>query len=182
MRYTFALQESDYLTNYLFIASTSKPSINRRRRGWILVFGSFYLISLFFFLMGDQHQSIAFLMLGTFAFIFYPFYIKWHYKTHYRRHIKEHFTDEFGQKKFIAIEENYLFIEDSDGSEAKFNYSQIESLNNLPEHYLIRLKGGQSLIIPKREIGALAELHTELTQLTTKLNLTLQDHQHWTWK
>lgn len=181
MKYSFSLDESDYLTHQLFIAASSKQSLNRRRRSWLLVTGSFVVLAFVFLNKGDTGIGTNFIIAGVFSFIFYPFFIRWKYKRHFEKHIKEHLSNNFGQKMNFEIGEDQFITRDEENSESKISFSLTKSMHELPKHFLIRLDNGQSLILPKEKVPDLDRLRSDLVSLAQKLNLMIVDNTKWNW-
>lgn len=182
MKYTFSLDETDYLTHQLFISATSKPSLNGRRKSWLLVTGAFGLLAFVFYQKDDVGLSNYFIFTSILSLIFYPFYIRWKYKRHFKKYINEHFSKNFGKKAYIELQEGHILTQDEDRSESKISCTSIESFHELPEHFLIRLNNGQSLILPKNKIEQLDQLRSDLSQLANKRQLLMTDNLNWKWE
>jgi len=182
MEYKFSLDETDYLTHQLFIVSISKPAIWRRRRSWAIMTGMFLILALLFHRSANQHLTNYFLVVSAISLVFYPAYSAWRYKKHYKKHVNENFSKTFGQEVTIEFGTDFVLTRDQEQSESKINYSQVDSIFELPEHFLMRMKNGQSLIMPKFKISNLDELRKELTELAKKLNLELLHNMNWKWK
>ncbi|MBD8489756.1 YcxB family protein [Echinicola sp. CAU 1574] len=181
MVYTFSLDESDYLTYQLFNSSTSKQSLKNRRRSWLLVTGAFALLAFVTYNNKDEVLGIYFGVLSIISFIFYPFYIRWKYKKHFLSHIREHLASNFGKKASLEFQKDYILAFDENESESKINLKSVKSIHELPEHHLIRLDGGQTLILPKQKTNNLHQLESDLNQLAKSLGLTIMDNTKWTW-
>lgn len=182
MKYTFSLEEADYLAHQLFVASTSKPSIQRRRKSWIMTTLAF---GLFAYLMDQSDNEFLrnyFLGATLLSMFLFPFFSRWRYRKHYKKQVGEHFSKSFGKKATVEFQAKHISTEDENDSESKISYSQVESINELPEHFLIRLDNGQSLILPKNKIEQLDQLKTDLHELGKKVRLELTDDTNWKWK
>ncbi|PTB94075.1 hypothetical protein C9994_12420 [Marivirga lumbricoides] len=182
MKYTFSLDESDLLTHQLFLVSTSKAAIWRRRRSWIIIVLTFIVCSGLFYIESNAFLRNYFVLLAFISLIFYPLYSRWKYKRHYLRHIREHFSGTTGKQATIEFQEEFIFESDETNSESKINYSTIESLNELPNHFIIRLKTGQALVLPKNKIENIDQLHSDLLELTKRLGVELKNHKNWKWR
>ena len=182
MTYSFTIDETDYLTHQLFIASTSKTTNANRRRSWALITVTFLLLAWLFHNSLNESLRNYFLVVAGICLIFYPFYSRWRYKKHYRKHVRLNHANSFGQTVYIEFLEGHILTKDDEDSESKINLSYVVSLNELPEHFLIQIKGGQSLILPKQKIGHVEKLRTDLVELAKKVGLQLTDHTQWKWK
>ena len=182
MKYIFSLDESDYVTHYLFVVSTSKPSISRRRRGWAITVGTFFLLALVLYQDADKVLSYSFFGASIICLLFYPLYTRWRYKNHYKKQVNEHFSKSFGKQTTLEFKEDQFLMKDELGSESKMNYEMIASMHELPSHFILRLNNAQSLILPKDDIPEVEQLRSELVDLAKKLSLQLTDHSDWEWK
>jgi len=182
MKHSFSLEETDYLTHQLFIASTSKPAIWRRRRSWIMSTLAFAIFALLMDQNNNEFLRNYFIGAAFLSLFLFPLYSRWRYKKHYKKHVNEHFSKSFGKQVAVEFQEDHILTQDEYNSESKISYSLIESLNELPEHFLVRLNNGQSLILPKNKIGQLDRLQADLTKLGNKMGHKLMDHTNWKWK
>ncbi|WPP52683.1 YcxB family protein [Catalinimonas niigatensis] len=181
MEYKYTIEESDYLTHQLYSVSQSKPAIRRRRRGWAITTGFFFILALFYYAGSDTIPAYSFLLIGMLSLFLYPLYYRWRYKRHYRKYIREQFANNFGKSTSLSFEDDHILAKDDD-SESKIGYAQIEIISKLPEHFLIRLKNGHAIIIPKSKVNYGEALEQELVRLADRLHLPLKDESHWKWR
>ena len=182
MIYSYSLEEADFLTHQLFVVSNSKSAIARRRRSWIILTGVFLILAWLFYRSSNETLTYYFLTVAIISAIFYPFYSRWHYRKHYKRHVKTTFSKSIGQMVFVEFQNDHILTKDDADSESKVSFSQIESMTELPEHFLIRLNGGQSLILPQRKISELSQLRSDLEQVRQKVGLEIIDNTNWKWR
>ncbi|MEQ9008478.1 MAG: hypothetical protein RLO12_01085 [Fulvivirga sp.] len=181
MTYTFSLDESDYLTHQLFNSSTSKLSLKNRRKSWLLVTGAFAVLAFVVYQNGDRVLGTYFGVFSVITLIFYPFYIRWKYKKHFLNHIREHLSNNFGKTASLEFHDGYILTFDENKSESKISLNLIKSIHELPQHHLIKLDGGQTLIMPKDKVNDLQQLESDLTKLAESLNLRITDNTKWNW-
>ncbi|MBK6267087.1 YcxB family protein [Marivirga sp. S37H4] len=98
------------------------------------------------------------------------------------RHIKEHMSGSIDKLTTLEFQEDFVYGIDETNSESKINYSTIESFNELPQHFLLRLKGGQALILPKHKIVEKEQLRSEILEVTKKLGVELKNYTNWKWR
>jgi hypothetical protein len=145
------------------------------------VTGSFAVLAFVIYDSGDKLPGICFMILSIVSFIFYPFYIHWKYKKHFSDHIKEHLSNNFGKQVNIEFKEDHMLADDGNNSESKISFNLIKSVHELPDHYLIRLDSGQSVILPKQKIKELEQLKGELKTLSENLQMNIIDNTQWRW-
>jgi hypothetical protein len=182
MTYNFSLDESDYLTHQLFNSSTSKLSIKNRRKSWLLVTGAFAILAFVVYNNNDKILGTYFGVFSCITFIFYPFYIRWKYKKHFLNHIRENLANNFGKSASLEFHNDHLLTFDDSESESKISMNLIKSIHELPQHYFLKLDGGQTLILPKRKVNDLQKFESDLKQLAQSLEINITDNTKWEWK
>lgn len=182
MKYTFSLDESDLLTHQLFLVSNSKPAIWRRRKTWLFTTITFMALASLFYQLSNKFLTNYFLRIGIICLIFYPLYSRWKYKRHYTRHIREHLSGSIDKQTTLEFQEDFVFGKDETNSESKVSYSLVESFNELPQHFLLKLRGGQALIIPKNKISDTEQLRSDILDVTKKMSKELKNYTNWKWR
>ncbi len=81
----------------------------------------------------------------------------------------------------MEIREEYILAKD-DGNEGKIMTSEIVEIDEIPSTIFIRLKGGQSFILPKKKIVNIEAVKRTLKELAVRLNIEYDDDEHWEWK
>ena len=77
---------------------------------------------------------------------------------------------------------NKCFVTKDDGGESKIIATETEEIVEIPSLFLLRLKSGQSLIIPKNKIGNADEVKNELLGLADFLKISYTVEENWKWK
>lgn len=180
MKVQYAINENDLLTHQLFIASKSDRIKKQRRRNRLM--GLAYLpIGVIFFFTHKYPLTISFFLLGVLWFFLYPLWEKGKFIRNYKLFINENFKDRIGRVVTIEINDESIFVKDN-GNEGKVQLEELEGINEIPSMILLRLKGGQSLLLPRQEIVNTPELIIELKELALKLNIPYETDQSWVWK
>jgi hypothetical protein len=182
MKYTFTLEENDYLTNQLFVFSTSKPAIRRRRKSWLMTTLAFAVLSYLMEQSNNEFLRNYFIGIAILSLVMFPFYSRWRYKKHFKKHVNEHYAKSYGKQASLEFQKDHVLTQDEFDSESRINHSQIESVNELPNQFLIRLGNGQSLILPKRKTEQIDKLRADLIDLGNKVGHELSDNTSWKWK
>lgn len=180
MKLEFSLEAQDYLTHQLFLASINDRIKAKRTRGRIIV-PAFYLVIAFLF-YDPEHIGYT-VMIGVLAILwllFYPLYETKRYINHYEAFILENHKSNFGKPNHLEIQEDHLYARDRT-SEAKVSFEEIQTIYELPAHYLVRLGSAQSFIIPKKQVDE-SELKTALERIAQQLSISIQDYRNWHWK
>ena len=122
MRLEYNLNENDYLQHQLFTASKTDRIKKQRRKSWLLVSVTFFIISLLSYKNEDKFPFYGFIIMGIISFIFYPIYLRNYYRKHYQKFIKDTYKNRFGENSVIQFFENEILTNDSN-SESKVKYS-----------------------------------------------------------
>lgn len=178
MEIRFKLSKQDYLTHQLFLISESK-SINYKRKAIQWFFSLVYIGVGILFITKDTGvvwQGLVFLLLGLVWFVFYPILSKKRYRANCIKFIENSFKDILGQT--IALKINKEGIKSSNGeSETKVSLEEADQLIELKELFLLTLKSGLTLIIPKSAV----EDVTKTVQYCSSLGFVHSDKVGWVW-
>lgn len=176
MKLNYKIEENDFLQFQLHACSKSKSIQKKKVKGLVLSAIIFSFSSIYFYYKGMLSTAIFSGIFVLITILFYPKYFKWHYKRHYEKYLKEHYVKRFGKVVELEFTESHILSKDS-VSENKMQLSEIEQITELPEHFLIALSNGMTLILPKRGLGSTQNLKTKFQEL----GLTIVDELNWKW-
>ena len=178
MQITYSLQNEDFLVHQLYVASKSDRIKKKRVRSTFVPPIIYLLIGLFLAYRDNSFVAIyLFGGLGILWFFLYPRLEKNRYRNHYLNFIKDNFQEKVGVTGTIDFEAEHIKMFDH-ATESKTSISEIKYVVNLPNHYLLRFKGNQVIIIPKKEVKS----ETEFFQYFTSKNIEIKDELNWEWK
>ena len=176
MQFRYTLQEDDYLQFQLFTASQSLRIKKRKKTGW-LILTTLALMGALFFIREDNLPMAIYLGVVTVVVaFFYPSYFRWKFKKHYLKFIRENYTGRIGTEELVEFNPNHIFLKDKSG-EGKVKHSEIESIIEIPRHFLMKISNGNSLIIPKTESN-----QTDLIKCFVALKTEVSDFTDWKWQ
>jgi len=178
--YKITLDKNDFLRYQLFTASKSKRIKNKRIRTWLLLTISFLILGLALRQNTDRFLSYYFIGFSIITLIFYPLYQRRQYKKHYEKHIQENYHNRIGIESELGFENGYI-VNISDNQEGKIKISEIQEINEIADNLFIKIKTGESVIIPTR-FENYPKLKEELTDLISSLNITWIYQTDWKWK
>ena len=81
----------------------------------------------------------------------------------------------------ITFKSDVLLISDSQGN-SQVDITELEEINELENYYFLKVKSGQSIIIPKLKIDNKEELTSTLKELSQNQSITWNDETTWIWK
>lgn len=181
MTLTYQLKQNDFLEHQLFVASTTPRIRSKRRRSWLWVTVSMFVLAFLFSQSGNSFLTYYFLGFGIVALFFYPLYQRHQYKRHYSTFIAENYKNRFGQTVTIHFTEQAIETSDITG-ESKIYLSELENVIETGAYFYPGLKAGGHLIIPKSEINTVSRLRQELKQLCDRLKIDFIENLTWKWR
>lgn len=180
MKFEYSLTENDYLTNSLFTASQS-PSI-RKRRVWGRI-----LIPIVYIILGiwvwDEYDTLSTILFVVFAVLWFfisPLLARRRIVKYYKAAIKESYGQRIGRRCTVEIGEGMLICTE-ELNESRINLSDVEMMNELPAHVLIKLKVG-TIILPIDRMDQVDELRTKLKELAGQLKIPYTIRKDWKWR
>ena len=181
MTINYQLDEKDFLTYQLYIASKSDRIRKKRLKSKIIIPIIYAAITLFNIYKKDFIGALIFLALAFLWFIFYPIWEKRHYINHYKGFITENYKDRLNRIANLEFTNEYILAKDS-GSETKISTNEIEEINEIATIIFIKLKTGASLILSKNKIENIDILKTNLKELAHNLDIKYNNDENWVWK
>ena len=176
----YSLDENHYLIHQLYIASKSERIIKKRFRNKIIVPVFYVIFGILFFVKENIALAIIF---GFFAILWYFLYPKWErrkYTNHFKAYIKENFTEKLNHIVTVELADDFIHTLDA-GSESKVSMSEVIEFVEISSMFLIKIKGGQSLIIPK-DTNDVEVLRLLFMDLSKRLNVPFSQEMNWEWK
>ena len=146
--YRFILDEDDYLSHQLFTASGSALHKKTMVRTLLMVVLFFLIVSLLSYLSDYTKMTYYFLLMAAIFLVYFPLRYRGYIKKSYQKHLREHYKNKFGVATGIEFKEGFLIC-NSSGMESKIQLSEFEEVNEIANHILVKVRSGESLIVPK---------------------------------
>ena len=127
MTLIYSLDQNDFLQHQLYIASKSARIKKKRRNSWLLVTIAFFVLGLVFYDMANKLMMYYFFGASLISFIFYPFYLKYHYKKHYQKFINDTYKNRTAEPSTICFKEQQVELFDKT-AESKINFTEFEEI------------------------------------------------------
>lgn len=181
MTIDYKIDENDFLTHQLFVASKSNRIKKKRQRSKIIVPLIYFSLGLLFLIQDKVSLTIIFFIIGLLWFFIYPLWERRHYIKHYQGFIKENYKDRLGRFATLEFQNDYILAKDN-GSESKVLTTELEEICEIPTTIYVRLKGGQSFILPKDKITDFDEVKAKLKELANHLKIKYNTDEKWEWK
>lgn len=181
MTIDYKIEENDFLTHQLFIASKSDRIKKKRQRSKVilpLIYVAFGFLCLF---QDKVSLAIIFFIIGLLWFFIYPIWERRHYIKHYKGFIKENYKNRLGRTATLEFNNEYILAKDN-GSESKVLTTELDEICEIPTTIYIRLKSGQSFILPKDKISEFDKVKARLKELADHLKIKYDTDEKWEWK
>ncbi|WNH11526.1 YcxB family protein [Thalassobellus suaedae] len=178
MTLEYSLTNDDFLEHQLYEASKSKRIKSKRFKIRIINPVLFIILGIFSYLSDNKlFFPLIMLVFAVLWFFLYPIRAKKNHIKHYKNHIKDNYKNRIDKLVKLEFNENYIHMHD-DTSESKIKTSEIKSLIELKNHFLLKLNTDMSLIIPKRVIENVNVFKEKISELKTPII----DELNWTFK
>lgn len=178
----YKIDENDFLTHQLFLASKSDRIKKKRVKNKIII-PIIYLVVGIFFLVKNENRVvfILFLLVGFLWYFFYPLWERSHYISHYKNFINENYKGKVDIMATLEFNNEHIIAKDK-ASESKILTTEVLEIVEIPTSIYIRLKSGQSIILPKDKIANFSELRARLKELASDLNINYELDETWQWR
>ena len=181
MTIDYKIDENDFLTHQLFLASKSYRIKKKRQRSKIIVPLIYFVFGFLFLIESNFSLIIIFFIIGLLWFFIYPLWERRHYINHYKGFIKENYKNRLGRIATLEFGNDFILAKDN-GSESKVLTTELEEISEIPSTIFIRLKSGQSFILPKDKIININIVKTRLKELANYLKINYEIDETWEWK
>jgi len=177
----YKLEEVDYHTYLLFTISKSSSAIKTRGRIRLLMTISLFLFAFIAYGNNSKGQMIYFIFLGFLTFFFMPFYTRWSYRKTYLKHVRKYYKDRMSEPTTLLLNDRSFSISDSQG-DSLVGYSELDEVNELEAYCFLKVKSGQSIIIPISKIENGTKILEQLKNISQVNSITWNDERNWIWK
>lgn len=176
------LYEEKALTEYqLYIASKS-PAVTktRNRNRWLLSL-IYIAIGVFGIFKGDMMFTVMFIVIGILWYILYPVWGGKFYARHFSKFVKANYKNRFGTSVDLDFQTDKVVIDEA-GQTAEFEYSEFETIIEIPQSFLIKLKSELIILIDKKATTSEPDVAAFFRQLTDRMNINYIQDTNWKWR
>lgn len=181
MTIEYKIDGNDFLIYQLYTASKSEQTKKRREKNKVIIPLMYLLLGLFFFWDESSFFGVIFVIFGILWFLMYPIWEKQRYIKYFKIFIKENYKERLGKIVTLELTDGYIFAKDN-GSESKVLTTELEEICEIPTTIFIKLKGGQSFILPKNKISNIDSVTSRLMALADYLKIKYEVNDKWEWK
>lgn len=181
MTINYKIDENDFLAYQLLAASKSDRIRKKRQRSKVTVLSIYAALGLLFFYQEEIFLTIVLFLIGLLWFFIYPIRERNRYVKHYQGFIKENYQGRLGRIANLELSNDHIIAKDN-GNESKILTTELEEINEISTAIFVRLKGGQSIILPKEKIINIDNVKIFLKELAANLKIKYHVDENWKWK
>lgn len=169
MNLNYSLNQNDFLQYQLFTASKNKTLIKQKRRSLLWIFLATIIIGINIY-NSTKNGLLYFIPVCLIILPAFYFLIKWQYKSHYLKYIQQNYKEKIGFVSDFNFKNDELIVINS-MAESKIHYSSFSEINEIQDYYFLKIKTGESFIIPKSVISKRHEFEQIILLLKEKYNI-----------
>lgn len=177
MKLKVKLTKEDFLVHQLYAASHSVMIKKKRAMSRLLIPIIYIGVGVYFYFQDDWTISYVFCGIAVLWFFVYPLYSRRRYKRHFRKYVEENFKNKFDNENEWSIDKEFIRVKD-EKSESKVSIQEVKQLVELADHFLIKLRSGLSIIIPKHIVPDKKYFRREFESL----GIERKDDTNWKWR
>lgn len=159
MEVTYSLEHNDFLTQHLYRITRDKTIQIKRQKQWIILPIVFFAIAAYFYYMDLMSLALAMAFYTIITLLFYRKYFDYKYKNSIEKFVRKNLSKRAGIDFTVNFGKSNILISDETG-ESKIKNDQVDYIADLPDHFLLHMKVGEVLIIPKNKVDAHAMKNT----------------------
>jgi len=175
MEINYSLESDDFLTQQLYRITRDKTLQAKRHKQWILLPIVSLAAAIYFYYIDLKPLAFTTGAYILITFLFYRKYFDFRYKNYFNNFVKKNYAKRIGTKVSIEFLSTHILAKDEAG-ETKLKNEQVDYIADLPNHFLLHLKIGEVIIIPKLQIDALG-----LKQNFEDHGFVIVDESNWQW-
>ncbi len=174
MKLQFRISEPEFLTFQLYTLSKSEHVMSRMIRGRMFagILGLIPAVNLF--ITGQWIAGIAFIGVAGLIYLYYPKYHKWRMKRNYKKYIHHNYQDRFNQIEELKIHSKGVLSRNISG-EGEIPKAELTELVEIKDLFLLRMKNGASIILPKKDIQEIEKVKAQLK----KIGVSFREELNW---
>ncbi len=173
MNLKFSISEDEFLTFQLYTLSKSLNVLKKMKRGQIFATILGIILAFNLFISDAFWPGTVMLVVCIGIYLYYPQYHKWRMKRNFKRYIHINYKDRFEQSEELTFHNKGVLSKNISG-EGEIPKAELTELVEISTIFLLRMKNGASIILPKGQIDAL-----KLKAQVKKLGLPFREELNW---
>ena len=176
----FKLFKEDFLVHDLFLASQSNfgKKSRKRLRYFLFIFLSLFAGLMFYWQL--YYQGIFYLLFAVCCFVFFPVLQYKRHRRYFSNFAEDKYSELFGEVVEMGLDEAYIYLKVL-SSESKISFHDIKEIMEIEDYFIIRLKLGRTILIPKKQLKNFAEIKAFVLLKTNELGVPFREDLNWKW-
>lgn len=164
MHLRFQIAEKDFLTFQLYTLSKSAHVQSRMKRGRFFATLLGLILTFNLFISSAPVAASVMVAVSVCIYLYYPNYHKWRMKRNFKKYIRHNYHDRFDQNEELTLHSKGALSKNSsgEGEIPKTDFTELVEIENL---YLLRMKNGAALILPRDQLSEIDKFKTEIKKL-----------------
>jgi hypothetical protein len=177
----FKLCKEDFLVHDLFLASQSSfgKKSRKRLRYFLFIFLSLFAGLMFYWSL--FFQGIFYLLFAVGCFVFFPMFQYKRHRRYFSNFVEDKYSELFGEVVEMGLDEAYIYIK-ALSSESKIAFHDITEIMEIESYFMIRLKLGRTILMPKKQLENFEEIKAFVLLQTNKLGVPFKEDLDWKWE
>lgn len=174
----YILEENDFLQLNLYFFKIEGKLKSIIRKTFITYLIIIFILCGFLIWKNEYFAATTLLVVAAIISIFHSKRMKSIYLKIFKKNIKQ-YESRFNKEVELQVSDSLLQVKSVAGK-FDFNLSQIDSISETNEYFIIKLKI-EAIIIPKKRLENVNILKEDLTKLSKKLNIKFINDFNWKW-
>lgn len=174
----YILEENDFLQLNLYFFKTQGKLKSIIYKTFIAYLAIIFILCGFLIWKYEYYIAIILIVVAGIISIFHSKRMKNIYLKIFKKSIKQ-YESRFNKEVELQVMDSVLHVKSVAG-EFDFNLSQIDSISETEEYFLIKLKI-EAIIIPKKRLENANLIKEDLIKLSNKLNIEFINDLNWKW-
>lgn len=174
----YILEENDFLQLNLYFFKTEGKLKSFIRKTFIAYLAIIFILCGFLIWKKEYLSTATLLIVAAIISIFHSKRMKSIYLKIFAKNIIQ-YESRFNKEVELQVSDSLLKVKSVAGK-FDFNLSQIDSISETDDYFIIKLKI-EAIIIPKKSLENVNILKEDFTKLSEKLNIEFINNLNWKW-
>lgn len=164
MKLQFRISEPEFLTFQLYTLTKSEHVQSRMKRGRIFATIMGVILTVNLFVTSANIAGAIMIAVCVAIYMMYPRYHKWRMKRNFIKYIRHNYQERFNQVEELEIHDKGVLSRNQSG-EGEIPKAELTELVEIQDLFLLRMKNGASIILPKKDVSELEKLKSKLKKI-----------------
>ncbi len=181
MKIEFEITEEELLRHHLFATAHAESIRKRRLRGRILLIIIYLIAGFFIWKLSSPWLAGLFFVSCVPLFFLYTRMESKQYLKQLKALVKEQIRERKNKITKLHFEKDHVTMADGE-LKSRIPLADINAVYEIRELYSLRLRNGQSIVLPKNHSNSKGDTNEGLQQLAERLEIPFIQQIDWEWK